>query len=122
MRQKLGQHFLSTGSWRERIARLILPLSGEKKSDTIWIEIGAGHGEMTSLLANHADRVIAIELDEPLLPGLQALAAQLGNVSVASGDVLKLDLAELAEGRRFSVYGNIPYYISSPIVHHLFAQ
>jgi len=93
----------------------------EPSADGVWIEIGAGHGEMTALLASQASHVVAIELDAKLLPTLRALAARLGNVSVVSGDVLSLDLADLAGGRRFRVYGNIPYYITSPIVHHLFA-
>jgi len=122
-RQRLGQHFLAGAGWRERIARAVLsPPSGPHPSaDGVWIEIGAGHGEMTALLASQASHVVAIELDAKLLPPLRALAARLGNVSVVSGDVLSLNLGDLAGGRRFCVYGNIPYYITSPIVHHLFA-
>jgi 16S rRNA (adenine1518-N6/adenine1519-N6)-dimethyltransferase len=88
----------------------------------LWIEIGPGHGEMTEFLAQHAGRVIAIEFDEKLLPGLQSLAARLGNVTIVAGDVLSLDLEKLAGGGRFSVYGSLPYYITSPIVHHLFTS
>jgi 16S rRNA (adenine1518-N6/adenine1519-N6)-dimethyltransferase len=93
--------------------------SSENRLGDVWIEIGAGHGEMTELLAQHARRVIAIEIDERLLPRLRETAARLGNVSVVAGDVLALDLAKLAAGERFRVYGNLPYYITSPIVHHL---
>jgi 16S rRNA (adenine1518-N6/adenine1519-N6)-dimethyltransferase len=113
----LGQHFLADPAWRERIARAVFAPSAEAKG--IWIEIGAGHGEMTALLSRHASRVVAVELDETLLPGLRELATRLGNVTIAAGDVLSLDLAALAEGRNYRVYGNIPYYITSPIVHHL---
>jgi 16S rRNA (adenine1518-N6/adenine1519-N6)-dimethyltransferase len=121
-RQKLGQHFLVDAGWREKIARKVLsPLqeSSEHALGGVWIEIGAGHGEMTSLIAAQASRLIAIELDYKLLPELRALGERLGNVSVCSGDVLSLDLNELAGGAKFRVYGNIPYYITSPIVHHL---
>jgi 16S rRNA (adenine1518-N6/adenine1519-N6)-dimethyltransferase len=120
----LGQHFLAGAGWREKIARAVLSPRGDadKGSGGVWIEIGAGHGEMTSLLSKHAGSVVAIEFDEKLLPGLRRLAAQLGNVSVVSADVLSLDLAELAGGQTYRVYGNIPYYITSPIVHHLFAR
>jgi 16S rRNA (adenine1518-N6/adenine1519-N6)-dimethyltransferase len=128
--RRLGQHFLASASWRERIARAVLgaaPQAGanaaaaegaEHRGD-LWIEIGAGHGEMTSLLARHAGRVIAIELDDKLLPRLRQQTADLPNVKVIAGDILALDLAALADAERFRVYGNLPYYITSPIVHRL---
>lgn len=129
--QRLGQHFLAGASWRERIARLALagaasPAVPANANDAggpaqggLWIEIGAGHGEMTSLLARHARRLIAIELDPKLLPRLREQTAALPNVTVVAGDILTLDLAELAAHQRFRVYGNLPYYITSPIVHRL---
>jgi len=129
--QRLGQHFLA-GAWRERVARLVLahatsPAASTNTKDAgappapgrLWIEIGAGHGEMTSLLARQARRLIAIELDPRLLPGLREQTAALPNVTVVAGDILTLDLAELADHERFRVYGNLPYYITSPIVHRL---
>jgi 16S rRNA (adenine1518-N6/adenine1519-N6)-dimethyltransferase len=117
----LGQHFLADPAWRERIARAIVDAGVSAASPGgVWLEIGAGHGEMTALLARHAERVVAIELDARLLPRLGQLAAQLGNVSVISGDVLELDLAKIAGSKRFRVYGNLPYYITSPILHRLF--
>ena len=74
---------------------------------------------MTSLLARQARRLIAIELDPRLLPRLREQTAALPNVTVVAGDILTLDLAELAGHERFRVYGNLPYYITSPIVHRL---
>lgn len=74
---------------------------------------------MTALLARQARRLIAIELDPRLLPRLRDETAALPNVAVVSGDILTLDLAELAAHERFRVYGNLPYYITSPIVHRL---
>jgi 16S rRNA (adenine1518-N6/adenine1519-N6)-dimethyltransferase len=128
-RQPLGQHFLNNATG-QRIIRTIFGMaaaasgdgksrSSENRPGDVWIEIGAGHGEMTELLAQHARRVVAIEIDDRLLPRLYEVAARLGNVSVVAGDVLTLDLAELAAGERFRVYGNLPYYITSPIVHRL---
>ena len=127
--QPLGQHFLTAASC-QRVIRAIVGSAAVAADDGssrpsdhrvggLWIEIGAGHGEMTELLAQQASRVIAIELDARLLPRLRGVAARLGNVSVVAGDVLAIDLAELAGDERFSVYGNLPYYITSPIVHRL---
>ena len=119
-RQKLGQHFLSQTSWRTRIAET-LPV----ERDAIWLEIGAGHGEMTELLATRARRVIAIETDAALASALRERAARWSvesnraNVEIVHADILSLDLAALA-GNRFRVYGNLPYYITSPILSHLF--
>jgi 16S rRNA (adenine1518-N6/adenine1519-N6)-dimethyltransferase len=114
--QRLGQNFLADSAWRERIAALL-----RVRADEAWVEIGAGHGEMTAHLAAAAAHVTAIELDPPLVMGLRERAKAWPNVRVAAGDVLTLDLAELA-AERFRVYGNLPYYITSPILHLLFAN
>jgi 16S rRNA (adenine1518-N6/adenine1519-N6)-dimethyltransferase len=124
-RQRLGQHFLADLHWREEIARAIrvsphstVPLPWDDQH--CWIEIGSGHGEMTQhLLATDAP-VHAIELDPAFLPSLRHLAKQLYNLNVVPGDVLKSDIAAIASGRRVRVYGNLPYYITSPILHYLF--
>jgi 16S rRNA (adenine1518-N6/adenine1519-N6)-dimethyltransferase len=112
--QKLGQHFLSDAAWREQITREIGVDGG------VWVEIGAGHGEMTALLAKRARKVIAVELDRRLAARLRDVVSGFGNVEIVEGDVLALDLDKLALGENFSVYGNLPYYITSPILHHLF--
>jgi 16S rRNA (adenine1518-N6/adenine1519-N6)-dimethyltransferase len=111
----LGQNFLGDPAWRKRIAEG-LPIHA---GDT-WIEIGAGHGEMTQFLAQRASRVIAIELDAQLAHGLRTRAAEWPNVTIVESDVLLADLAELAGAEPFRVYGNIPYYITSPILHRIF--
>jgi 16S rRNA (adenine1518-N6/adenine1519-N6)-dimethyltransferase len=127
-RQRLGQHFLADADWREQIARAIgvsphSTLRSEPALDQsyCWIEIGAGHGEMTEHLASTGAAVYAIELDELLLGRLRRLAKKFPNVTVVQGDVLETDLAALAAGRRIRLYGNLPYYITSPILHHFFA-
>lgn len=112
--EKLGQHFLTDASWQERIARAIRVDGG------VWVEIGAGHGEMTRRLAQGAGKVLAIELDPRLARRLREVVAPCGNVEVIEGDVLALDFAKLTGGERFSAYGNVPYYITSPILHRLF--
>ena len=75
---------------------------------------------MTLRLAGHAEKVIAIELDRRLAGRLRELVTPLGNVEVVEGDVLAVDFNQLAPDVRFSVYGSLPYYITSPILHRLF--
>src|SRR5215510_4782461 len=102
-RQRLGQHFLSDAGWREKIARAIgvsrnssnFSIPVEPK-DFCWIEIGAGHGEMTQHLAATGKPVIAVELDPPLARRLEDLVVQFPNVAVHHNDVLKADLRALA--------------------------
>jgi 16S rRNA (adenine1518-N6/adenine1519-N6)-dimethyltransferase len=85
-----------------------------------WIEVGAGHGEMTEHLASTGAAVYAIEVDALLIARLQRVAKKFPNLTVVPGDVLETDLAALAAGRRIRLYGNLPYYITSPILHHFF--
>jgi 16S rRNA (adenine1518-N6/adenine1519-N6)-dimethyltransferase len=112
--EKLGQHFLTDASWQERIVRAIHIDEG------MWVEIGAGHGEMTRRLAQHASKVFAIEIDPRLARRLREVTAPYKNVEVVEGDVMAIDLKKLTGGARFSAYGNLPYYITSPILHRLF--
>lgn len=124
-KQRLGQHFLADPGWREKIARLIRVSPhgappGSGAPDFCWIEIGAGHGEMTEHLLKSAAPVVAIELDKSLIGNLQRLAEKHPTLLVVHGDILETDLAKLAGGRRIHLYGNLPYYITSPILHHFF--
>ena len=126
-RQRLGQHFLGDPAWREQIARAIrvsphslVPANKDRTKEVCWIEIGAGHGEMTSHLAATGTPVYAIEIDSNVARRLQDLTEQYTNLTIVSGDLLKTDIAKLASGRRVHIYGNLPYYITSPILHHLF--
>jgi 16S rRNA (adenine1518-N6/adenine1519-N6)-dimethyltransferase len=125
-RQHLGQHFLSDLHWREEIAGAIrasahstVPLPRDEQH--CWIEIGSGHGEMTQYLLAAGSPVFAIEIDAPLVAELRRQAQQFPNLTIVAGDVLKADIAAIASGRRIRIYGNLPYYITSPILHHLFA-
>src|SRR5258708_25881708 len=128
-RQRLGQHFLADPGWREEIARAIrvspqsiAPASPGEAKGSCWLEIGAGHGEMTEHLASIGAPVYAIELDAQLASRLQRLTKRFPNLTVIPGDVLEIDIAQLAAGRKLRIYGNLPYYITSPILHHLFAS
>jgi len=126
-RQRLGQHFLVDAGWREQIARAIrvsphgMESSARAATENYcWIEVGAGHGEMTEHLLRSGLPVYAVELDKVLIEGLQRLAKKHPNLTVLPGDVLETDLAAIAAGRRIRLYGNLPYYITSPILHHFF--
>src|SRR6266699_1713052 len=124
-RQRLGQHFLQDLHWREEIARAIrvsphstAPLPRDDQH--CWIEVGSGHGEMTAHLLSTGSLVYAVEIDSSLIASLHRLAQKFPNLNVVSGDILKADIADIAAGRRIRIYGNLPYYITSPILHHLF--
>ncbi|MGB8523988.1 MAG: rRNA adenine dimethyltransferase family protein, partial [Candidatus Acidiferrales bacterium] len=114
----MGQHFLGDAAWRQRILKILSPGANES-----WIEIGAGHGEMTQLLAGDGRRVLAIEADphlaEDLQQKVQSEEREWPNVEVISADVLTVDFHKLLNGS-FRVYGNLPYYITSTILRHLF--
>lgn len=117
---KLGQHFLSSTGARQQIVDAL----GDITQRTV-VEIGPGRGAITDLLATHAKRLIAIELDNALAPVLAVRYGLTENVEILHTDVLKVNLAELHAGGDASelvVVGNIPYYITSDILLWLFAQ
>ena len=118
-RPKLGQHFLQDMNYRRRIiAELRLPPDG------LVIEIGPGRGAMTGLLAKSARNLVAIEIDRVLADQLQQAFALEPRVQILHQDVLKVDFAEICRQQGAAqcfVFGNLPYYITSPILRHLFA-
>jgi 16S rRNA (adenine1518-N6/adenine1519-N6)-dimethyltransferase len=127
-RQPLGQHFLADVYWREEIARAIrvsprsevaVAASGEQ-ADFCWVEIGPGHGEMTEYLVATGAPVHVIEVDQFLIGNLNRLKKKNPNLDVICGDILETDLAAVANGKRMRIYGSLPYYITSPILQHLF--
>ena len=111
---KLGQNFLISPT----ASRAIVDALGDLSQATV-LEIGPGRGALTSLLVARAKQLIAVELDPWLAASLQASPAE-----VLCEDILEVDLTELAtqRGVRLQVIGNLPYYISSPIMMHLFAH
>jgi 16S rRNA (adenine1518-N6/adenine1519-N6)-dimethyltransferase len=111
---KLGQNFLISPT----APRAIVDALGDLSQATV-LEIGPGKGVLTSLLAPRAKKVIAVELDASLAASLEG-----SSVEVLCEDILEVDLTELAteHGVRLQVIGNLPYYISSPIMMHLFAH
>lgn len=83
------------------------------------LEIGAGLGSLTRLLAAHAAQVKAVEIDHRLMPVLQEVVSGCGNVELIRGDILELDPARIMRAPGYVAVANIPYYITSAIVRHL---
>jgi len=84
------------------------------------LEIGPGIGPLTAQLARRAGKVVAVELDRDLLPILDETLAGCPNVTVVPGDIMKLDLGQLAE-EKFDdlaplVCANLPYNITTPVL------
>jgi len=114
-RKSLGQHWLTDGTALRRIAEAGTPAPG----DTI-LEIGAGTGLLTELLARHGERVVAVEVDERLAGRLGGKYSGSDVVSVVNADVLAVEPEELLArggGRLpYVVVGNLPYFIGTAIV------
>ena len=125
---KLGQHFLTS----DPVAARILDALGDVSQQTV-MEIGPGRGVLTTPLVRRARRVVAIELDRVLAAQLRMQFALFPNIEIIEGDVLAIDLSTLfgpkpgasRPGLAFTpqcvrVVGNLPYYITSDILLHLF--
>ena len=117
-RKEYGQNFLIDVTVPERIADACAD-----RSDVLVLEIGPGIGCLTQELALRYERVLAIEIDDGLIPVLSRTLEEYDNIRVVHGDVMKLDLATLiaeeAEGREVVVCANLPYYITTPILMRL---
>jgi len=115
---KLGQNFLVSPT----APRAIVDALGDLSHATV-LEIGPGTGVLTSLLAPRAKHLIAVELDPPLAASLQHTFAA-SPIEILCQDILTVDLTQLAaqRGGHLQVIGNLPYYISSPILMHLYTH
>lgn len=117
----LGQNFLVNPTVCPKIAEM-----GNAKAGFGIIEIGTGIGVLTNELAKRADKVVAIEIDERLLPVLEETLSEYDNVKVINADVMDVDLhkliAEEFSGMDVAVCANLPYYITSPIIMMLLEQ
>jgi len=108
--KKFGQHFLTDPSILSAIVDALAPT----KSDTV-VEIGPGRGALTDILAQRAGKVVAVEIDRALAAQLRERYASSANVGIVEGDFLEANPRELA-GDDFLLIGNVPYYITTPIV------
>jgi len=110
----LGQNFLVDAGYRAEIveAAQITP------ADSV-LEIGPGQGALTGLLAAQAGRLVTVELDDRLIPGLRHRFAGQANVIIVHGDILDLDIGALMGESRYKVVANLPYYISGAVLRRL---
>ena len=117
--KKFGQNFLIDTHVLDKIIK-----SADITKDDMVLEIGPGIGTMTQYLSNAAGKVIAVEIDKNLIPILEDTLDGFDNVRVINEDVLKVDIAKLADeennGRPIKVVANLPYYITTPIIMGLF--
>lgn len=115
--KSLGQNFLSDINIIEAIAD-----GSDIGPDDLVIEIGPGMGVLTAAAAERAGKVIAVEIDRKLIPILKETLAEYDNVEVINADIMKTDLTEIVEQNRpenggcVRIIGNLPYYITTPIV------
>jgi 16S rRNA (adenine1518-N6/adenine1519-N6)-dimethyltransferase len=104
-----GQNFLIDGN----VLAKIVAAAGLGPDDTV-LEVGPGLGVLTRALAEEAGRVVAVELDERLLPVLAETVGDRGNVQVVWGDGLRFDLSQLPRGSL--LVANLPYNVATPLI------
>ncbi len=119
----LGQNFLVDQAALEKIVA-----AAELTPDDAVLEVGAGLGALTKRLARNAGHVVAVELDQRLIPVLRSVLTDFDNVTLIQGDILTLDPAalvsaasiqRLASSTQYKVVANLPYYITSAVLRHL---
>ncbi len=116
--KSLGQNFLID----KNITRKIVEALGLRPSDIV-LEIGAGQGELTGLIAPKVNKLYAFEIDRRLYPLLIERFKINSGTNIVNQDILKCNLVNFLDEHKIKgkikVFGNIPYYISSPIIEHL---
>ena len=108
LRRRLGQNFLVDAAIRDAVAD-----AARLAADDDVLEVGAGVGTVTIALAPRAQRVLAVELDEFLIPALREVVGDIPNVEIVEGDILRLDVKAAV------VVGNIPYHLTGALIRKL---
>jgi len=113
-KKSLGQNFLVS----ETALASVAAAADLRPEDTV-LEIGPGLGSLTRHLALAARRVVAVELDDTLLPALRHVLQPYPNVEILQGDILNLHPSSFIPQPSYKVVANIPYYITSAVIRHL---
>ncbi|MCX5698080.1 MAG: 16S rRNA (adenine(1518)-N(6)/adenine(1519)-N(6))-dimethyltransferase RsmA [Candidatus Omnitrophica bacterium] len=117
-KKSLGQNFLIDKNIQKKIIRAC-----NLSKEDIVLEIGAGRGDLTAPLAGSAKKVYALEIDQRLYPLLELALGVYSNCEIIKSDILKFNINKFLQDnkirQKIKVIGNIPYYISSPIIEHL---
>jgi 16S rRNA (adenine1518-N6/adenine1519-N6)-dimethyltransferase len=114
LRHSLGQNFLIDRELRDAVAEAV----GAEAEDEV-VEVGAGVGTLTVALAARCRRVVAVELDQRLIPALREVVEGSDRVEVVQADILKLDFAQLYPNGGEVVAGNIPYNLTGALIRKL---
>ena len=109
--KKYGQNFLIDSHVIDKIIA-----AAEINKYTKVLEIGPGIGTLTQYLAEAAEEVVAVEIDDKLIPILDKTLADYDNVRIIHGDILKQDIASIFGDEPFKIVANLPYYITTPII------
>lgn len=112
--KSLGQNFLAD----HNALLKIIQDSDVGLQDRV-LEIGAGLGNLTRLLAVHAGSVVAVEIDPHLFPALRSVTEPFDNVRLIQGDILEIPSGDIFSEDGYKVIANIPYYITSAVIRHL---
>ncbi len=116
-KKRWGQNFLID----ENIKRKIIKAADLQKDDTV-IEIGSGFGVLTEDFLKETKRVIAVEKDRRLAEVLRERFKDFSNLEIVNADILQIDFRNLKLSKKTKVIGNLPYYITTPIIFHLFER
>jgi 16S rRNA (adenine1518-N6/adenine1519-N6)-dimethyltransferase len=122
LKKSLGQNFLTDSHVLNKIIR-----AAELNKDSGVIEIGPGIGALTERLAEQAGKVVAVELDQRLVPVLKELFQHQPHVEIIHGDALEVDLGaviqeHMRDMKTLHVVANLPYYVTSPILIRLLTE
>jgi 16S rRNA (adenine1518-N6/adenine1519-N6)-dimethyltransferase len=117
LKKSLSQNLIKD----KKIITKMVRLAGITKDDIV-VEIGAGHGDLTSVICEHAGHVYSIELDESFEHYLHPLEEEHKNLTIIFGNALEVPLARFGSDKKVKVIGNIPYGITGPILFKLIEE